>query len=249
MAHDAGRDPLADRHFARALALAQAGGDSELEANVLASRSHLTLQLGRPAQAEALACAGRAALRRGRRNPGLEARLFAMEARSQADQREAAACVRLLGHAGSALAASESSPASEWTSQFDEGSLAGEAAQSLRRLGLLADARHHAERVIALRPGERARSRAFGQLTLAEIHAEQRDLDQACAVGQEVLRTTAALGSVRVVQQLHGLRALLQPHRSAKAVEEFLAHSAEDLRRRTAMYAWLGDGAQPPPAA
>ncbi len=249
MAHDAGQDRLADQHFARALALARAGGDPALEANILASRTHLALQLGRPAEALALARAGRTALRRGGRHPGLEARLYALEAHSSAGLREGAECVRLLGRAERALAAPGSSPPSEWTSEFDEGSLAGEAAQALRRLGLLADARGHAERVLVLRPAERVRSRAFGQLALAGIHAERRELDQACAVGQDVLRKTAALGSVRVVHQLHGLRALLRPHRSAPVVGRFLARSADELRGRVALYPWLAGGPPPPPAS
>jgi hypothetical protein len=111
---------------------------------------------------------------------------------------------------------------------------------------MLADARRHAERVIQLRAAGRARSRAFGQVTLAGILAEQRRLDEACAVGHEVLRTTTALSSVRVVRQLQGLRHLLTPHRSAKAVGEFLAHSADALRGRMALYPWLDEG---PPAA
>jgi len=247
MAHDAGRDALADQHFARASGLAQAGGDAELEANILASRSHLALQTGRPATALALARAGRTALRRGRRNPCLDARLAAMEARSRAERGEATPCVRLLGDAAGALAAAGTSPTSEWASRFDEGSLAAEAALALRRLGRLADGRRHAERVLVLRPGERTRSRAFGHLTLAGIHAEQGDLDQACAVGHEVLRATVALGSARVVHQLHDLRALLRPHRSTPAVGHFLAHAADELRGRTVLAAAFGDG--PPPAA
>jgi hypothetical protein len=248
MAHDAGRDTVAEQHFARGLALARAGGDPELEANALASSSHLAYQLGKVAEALAFATAGEAALRRGRRNPGLQARLHAMEARCRATRREDSDCLRLFGQAERALAAPLPAPASEWTSQFDEASLASEAAQSLRQLGRLREARSHAERVIALRTGGRARSRAFGQVTLAGVLAEQRHLDDACAVGHEVLQATAALGSLRVVRQLQGLQQLLTPHRSAKAVGHFLACSAEDLRGRMAIYHWLDEGS-PPPAA
>jgi transcriptional regulator with XRE-family HTH domain len=247
MAHDAGRDTIAEQHFAQALTLAQAGGDPELEADILASRSHLAHQLGKVAEALAFATAGQAALRRGRRNPGLEARLHAMGARCHAAQRDGSECLRLLGRAERALAAGPAS-ASEWTHPFDEASLAGEASQSLRQLGRFGAARVHAERVIALRVGDRVRSRAFGQMTLAGVFAEQRRLDDACAVGHQVLRSTAALGSLRVVQQLQALRQLLRPYRSAKAVGDFLACSADDLRGRMALYHWLDEGSPPPTA-
>jgi transcriptional regulator with XRE-family HTH domain len=250
MAHDAGRDTTAEQHFARAQMLAQAGDDPELEANVLASRSHLAHQLGKVAEALALATAGQAALRRGRRNPGLAARLHALGARGWAVQRDGSECLRLLGQAERALAAAAPPAVSEcdWTNPFDEASLAGEAALALRQLGRFGPARLHAERVIALRVGDRVRSRAFALMTLAGVFAEQRRLDDACAMGHQVLQSTVALGSLRVVQQLHALRQLLTPHRSAKAVGDFLACSADELRGRTALYHWLDDGSAPPAA-
>jgi hypothetical protein len=113
---------------------------------------------------------------------------------------------------------------------------------------MLVDARRHAERVIQLRAAGRARSRAFGQVALAGILAEQRHLDDACAVGHEVLRATTVLSSVRVVRQLQGLRHLLAPHRSARTVGEFLARSADDLRGRMALYPWLDEGPPSPTA-
>jgi hypothetical protein len=85
-------------------------------------------------------------------------------------------------------------------------------------------------------------------MTLAGVFAEQRRLDDACAVGHQVLRSTTALGSLRVVQQLHALRQLLAPHRSAKTVGDFLACSADELRGRMALYHWLDEG-PPAPAA
>jgi transcriptional regulator with XRE-family HTH domain len=46
MAHDAGRDASAKRHFGRALALVQVGGDHQLTAHILGSMSHLASYLG-----------------------------------------------------------------------------------------------------------------------------------------------------------------------------------------------------------
>lgn len=243
MAHDAGQDGLAEQHFVRALDLAKVGGDCELEAHVLASMSHLALQLGKPDAAVGFARAGRGALRHGPRSPSLDARLGAMEARGLAARRELASCDRLLGHAEHVLGAASAGVPSEWAIPFDAGSLAGEAAQCLRQLGRLVRARQQAERVIALRTGDRARSRAFAQLTLAAVMTEQGEPDAACSVGHEVLRATGALGSVRVVRELQALRRLLKRHRTTGAVRGFLADSAEELRSRTVVYHWLAGSA------
>ena len=133
MAHDAGRDGLTEQHFVRALDLAKAGGGGELEGQILASMSHLALQLGRPAAAVGLAQAGRVAIGRGPRRAALEARLCAMEAHGQAAWRESGACDRLLGQAEHLLAGA-ATPPPDWVSPFDAGSLAGEAARC--RLGV-----------------------------------------------------------------------------------------------------------------
>ncbi len=82
MAHDAGRDASAQRHFGRALALVQVGDDHQLSAHILGSMSHLASYLGTPDEAIALARQGRAALHAGPVNPALEARMFALQASS-----------------------------------------------------------------------------------------------------------------------------------------------------------------------
>jgi hypothetical protein len=79
MAHDAGRDASAKRHFGRALALVQVGGDQQLTAHILGSMSHLASHLGAPDEAVTLARRGQAALHAGPANPALEARMLALE--------------------------------------------------------------------------------------------------------------------------------------------------------------------------
>ena len=105
MAHDAGRDASAKRHFGRALALVQVGGDHQLTAHILGSMSHLASYLGAPDEAVALARRGQAALRAGPANPALEARMLALEARGVAGKEPAdpAECARLLLRAERAL--------------------------------------------------------------------------------------------------------------------------------------------------
>jgi transcriptional regulator with XRE-family HTH domain len=236
MAHDADRNVLAQHHFQHALALAGIGEDAQLRAHILAGMSHLALHVGHPDEAMELAGFGTAKLREGPANPELAARLMALEARAHAAWGESAACARLLLQAEQTLDSVLPAERSTWISRFDEGSLAGEAARSLRRLGQLARARQQAERVLTLRPVDRARSRAFGQLVLARVLIEERDLDEASEVGREVLDSTQALGSLLVVRQLQRLRDLLAANRSASPVAQFLEYLDEELRRRMVLY-------------
>ena len=236
MAHDADRNVLAQHHFQHALALAGIGEDSQLRAHVLAGMSHLALHVGHPDEAMELAGFGTAKLREGPANPELAARLMALEARAHAARGESAACARLLLQAEQTLDTVLPAERSTWISRFDEGSLAGEAARSLRQLGQLARARQQAERVLTLRPVDRARSRAFGQLVLARVLIEERDLDGASEVGRDVLDSTQALGSLLVVRQLQRLRDLLAVNRSAPPVAQFLEYLDEELRQRMVLY-------------
>jgi hypothetical protein len=144
MAHDAGRDASAKRHFGRALALVQVGGDHQLTAHILGSMSHLASHLGAPDEAIALARRGRAALHTGPANPALEARMLALEARGVAGK-DTAECARLLLRAERALNDTPAATVSTWVSHFDEGSLASETTRCLRPLGDLKQARQQAD--------------------------------------------------------------------------------------------------------
>lgn len=239
MAHDAGRDQAAAQHFSRALDLVKLGGDRQLGVHVLASMSHLAHHQGNPAEAIQFARRGREALSRGPRLPELEARLLAMLARGYASLRRADECTNLLLQAEQALGTTPDKERSPWVSHFDEGSLASEAARCLRQLGDLAEAQRQAERIIRLRPGERTRSRAFGQLILATVLIAQGKPDEGCSVAQEVLDATQQLGSFLVIQQLLDLKELLEPHHGNRVVADFLVCLDEALRERVWLYQWL----------
>jgi tetratricopeptide (TPR) repeat protein len=239
MAHDAGRDRAAGQHFARSLDLVKVGGDRQLGVHVLASMSHLAHHLDKPADAIQYAQRGRDALSDGPPQPELEARLLAMQARGFAALRQPEACTQLLLQAETALTAAPAEEPSPWVSHFDEGSLASEAARCLRELGHLDEARRHAERIIALRPGDRTRSRAFGQLILVTVLIAQGRPEEACAVAQDVLDATQSLGSYLVIQQLLDLQQLLEPYRPTQVVADFLLCLEEALRERVWLYQWL----------
>jgi tetratricopeptide (TPR) repeat protein len=241
MAHDAGRDTVARQHFGRSLALAGVGGDPQLSAHVLGSMSHLASHLGQPEEAIEMARQGQAALHTGPANPGLEARLLALEARGLAGQgdKDVAGCVQLLLCAEKALENTPAEPTSPWVSQFDEGSLASEATRCMRRLGDLDEARRQAERIVALRPSHRTRSRAFGQLALAAILIAQGKPDEACGIARDVPEATQSLGSFLVIGQLLRVQRLLQPHHHNTVVADFLGCLEETVTERLCLYRWL----------
>jgi hypothetical protein len=245
MAHDAGRDALAEQHFQRALGMAQIAGDHQLGAHIFGSLSHLAHHQRRPEQAVRYARDGQTRLSAGAPHPGVTARLLAMQARGHAALRDGARCQGDLRQAERVLATQPADP-SPWVSAFDEASLAAEAARCFQQLGQLNIARRQAEQVVELRPRDRARSRAFGQLMLISILIAQGRPDEACGAAYEVLDGTRALGSYLVVQQLEQLNRLLAPYRRTRDVAHLLDHLEAELRERRWLAQWLPttDGSQ-----
>jgi hypothetical protein len=232
MAHDAGRNQVARQHFARALDLVSVSNDRQVTAHILASTGHLAHHLNEPHEAIRASRAGLGALASGPRNPGLEAHLLAIEARGFAALREPGDAVRCLSLAEKALQADYGEPRSEWVNSFDEGSFANEAARCTLQLGQLSEAQRQAERVMALRPPGRPRSRAFGMFVRANVLIASRKPDEASAVALEILQETDGLGSLIVVEQLMELQRLLQPYQSNAAVAEYLSRLGLVLRER-----------------
>jgi hypothetical protein len=212
MAHDAGRDALAEQHFQRALGMATVGQDHQLGGHILASLSHLAHHTKRPEQAITYARQGHDRLRAGHPHPGVESKLFAMQARGHAALGQYDPCREQLRHAERVLDRGIADPVSPWVSHFDEASLAAEAARCFQRLGKLDAARCQAEQVVELRPRERARSRAFAQLILISILIAQGRPDEACAVAFDVLDATRTLGSYLVVRQFEDLTERFAPY-------------------------------------
>jgi transcriptional regulator with XRE-family HTH domain len=226
MAHDSGRDEMARAHFDRAWELAQAGQAVELLGDIAAARAHLDLHLGRPASAIAMARRGRAEIARAAYHPALVARLYAMEARGHAALGRGQEAARLFGYAENALGGRESD-ASAWVAPFDEASLASEVARGLHVVGDFIRARRAAERVIELRQDDRARSRAFAFLSIAQtlLCQPRPELLEACALARRVADQAAPIASTRVSQQLQEVRLLLEPHRPIPEISEFLEAS------------------------
>ncbi|WP_410647017.1 hypothetical protein [Amycolatopsis sp. cmx-4-54] len=238
MAHDDGRDETARDHFDYAYRLATAASNDVMIANVCASMSHLAGQMHQPHDAVRIAEAGLTQVRAASGARRLTARLHAMRARGLATRGDAQTCVRALSDAEHALSTAEDERSAEWIAHFDDGALASEAALCLRRLGDLAGAERHALRVIALRDGDRVRSRAFGQLTLATVLVQTGRLDEAVHLGYSVAKVAPSLASTRVRTRLNSLGAVLRPHAATPDVKEFLDLLDTLGNRRVEVPAW-----------
>lgn len=232
MAHDAGHHEAAESHFESALSLASVGGDRQVTAHVLASASHLALHRRQPRTAMHLAERGQSALAAGPVVPELESRLLAMRARSFAALDQSAESLDQLRRAETALGTTQDEQRSPWVSCFDEGSLASETARCMGQLGDCDEAARQAERVIQLRPVERARSRALAQLMLIAAHLDRGRPEEACGLAREVLIATRTLGSQLIFEQLAALRQRFGHYRAEPAVAELLAGIASALANR-----------------
>lgn len=248
MAHDAGDDIGARGHFGKALALVRVSGDARVRAHILGSMSHLEERLGEPDDAARFARDGLDALAGGPPSPGLEARLYAMQARASAALGDIPSCVRFLASAEKSLGIPDAGEPSRWVSNFDEASLACEAARCMLRLGDVSEAQRQSARIIELRPSSRARSRAFGQIMLADVLARQGKPDEACGIAAEVLGTAPAIGSSVVTQQLVDLTVRLQPHRTAAPVRDFLEQLDTGIRHRRMLFQHLSADSTTTPA-
>ena len=230
MAHDGGRDVVAGSHFRRSLALAEAAADRRLSAHVLGSMSHLASHLGRCDEAVGLARRAQGILRAGSGTGQDKARVLALEARGHAGIGRKTECTTSLLLAEKAMGQATADRTSPWISDFDEASLASEAARCLRQIGDLAEARRQAEHIISVRPSYRARSRALAQLTLAAALVRQGRHDEACGTAAGVLTMIRPLSSYQVIRQLLELRQLLEPHRASALVSGLLGQLDESVR-------------------
>lgn len=237
MAHDLGRNTEASEHFTVAFGFAHATPETSVEANVLASTSHLALQLGDVDQALVLARRGHERMANIEPIPVLTARLHAMEGRAQARLGHDVAAQRALETARATLEGASAAPPPHWVAPFDQAALASESALALRDMGMLGAATVEAERAVALRGEDRARSRAFSQSALAGLLVQSGDLEAACATGVQLLTACEPLGSSRVTEHLHALNRALTPFRDVPQVRDLLDQLAHVNRRRSALLA------------
>jgi hypothetical protein len=210
-----------------ALSFARHADNSGLGAEVLAAKAHQAVYLARPAEAVDLARAAQATARRAGL-PTLLAECSVMEAHGHAANNDARACAQALSDAETAFGRAVRANNPAWLSYFDEAYLAARMGHCFRALGESAHAERYARRSLNM-DGRFVRGKAFNLSLLATALAEQDDIEQACAVGQQALVVTTGLRSARSVRYIKDLQAALRRRAGAAAVQTFNAQVAERL--------------------
>ena len=239
MAHDAGRDDRAYSHFLRAFHLSKAGQDRQLGVHTLASLSHLAHHRADSNEAIRFAQAGEASLAEGPANPGADRppsgyasegtrrfrrrtvrRTNSWDGRRQLST-ESARKLLPNGSADLTLAA--------WPRGRTVHAAAGQAG----------GAQAHAQRILELRPSNRTRSRAFGQLFLIAALIEQGEPEEACQITRDVVEATQSLGSYLVIQQFQEIHDQLTPYADLPGVGETRQILADTVRQRIWLQEWI----------
>jgi transcriptional regulator with XRE-family HTH domain len=229
MAYDAGKHGLAQRYMAQALRMSHAASDRAFGGRILAAMSHQALHLGDVRHGTDFACAARAGTQ-GAITPTIVTMLAAMEACAHAARGDASLCVKALSDAERAFARSTPGEDPPWV-EFDPGALAGHLARCFRDLDRPREAEPFALQSIQLCHPTHLRTRAQRYAILASAHAQQGDLEQACAVGRQALAEVGSLRSKRTLDDVARLVQLVGTSGSQVA-RDFTEEAAEVLRSR-----------------
>src|SRR5215213_8980860 len=229
MAYDAGKHGLGQRYMAQALRIAHAASDRAFGGRILAAMSHQALHLGDVRHGLDFACAARAGTQSAV-TPTAAAMLAAMEACAHAARGDASPCLRALTEAERAFERSNSSEDPPWV-DFDEGGLTGHLARSFRDLHRPREAEQFAVRSIQLCRPTHLRTRVQRCAILASAHAQQGNLEGACAVGRQALEEMGRLRSTRTLDDVARLVQLVGA-KSGQATQDFTKQAREVLKSR-----------------
>jgi tetratricopeptide (TPR) repeat protein len=156
--------------------------------------------------------------------------LAAMEACAHAARGDAAPCLRALSDAERAFERSNPSEDPAWV-DFDEGGLAGHLARCFRDLNRSREAEQFGVRSIQLCRSTHLRTRVQRYAILAGAHAQQGDLEGACAIGRQALEEVPRLRSRRTLDDVARLVQLVGA-KSSPATQDFTKQAREVLRSR-----------------
>jgi tetratricopeptide (TPR) repeat protein len=199
----------AQRYFIQALALAQAGDDRLLGANILDAMSHQATYNRRFAEAANLARSALAGTR-GLATATLTAHFHTMEARALARLGDAKGCDRSLAEAVREFERSKPEDDPLWFQYFDESELSAEFGHCLRDLGRSNQAADYANRSLtAISETTFVRSDFFAMMVLADAHLASGELELACNVAHQALAAGEQIRSARCVRYLRDFRRCL----------------------------------------
>jgi hypothetical protein len=227
MAYDLEQHGLAQRYLIQALRLAREANDHALGGEILAGMSHQAVYVGRADDALDLArAAHESAAKAGL--PALAAESLIMQAHAFAVVKEAAPCGTALNAAQHAFERSGAADTPRWLRYFDEAYMAAKFGHCFRELGQGSKAEQFARRSLDLVDGY-VRGRAFNIVLLANTQLQQKNLDEACAVGNQALDLGSGLQSARTIRYIRDLRRRMSRYNNEPVVDDFQSRAHELL--------------------
>ncbi|MFE2727278.1 Tat pathway signal protein [Kitasatospora sp. NPDC059327] len=217
MDFDSGAHGRAQANFRLALALSAEAGDGALAGHVLRAAAHQAVDLGHPGRALEYAEASMAGSRYGAASHREKALFGVVHARALAAAgRKHEALAALLRAEDDLRGAGTPADSPEPTRVhfFTEGSLAHEAACTLRDLDDLPGAEAEFERSVRTRPAHLVRTHAVTLGYLGDVQARRGHVDAACDTWHRALDAMAGIQSGRTHDTVTRMRSTLSPIRT-----------------------------------
>ena len=207
---DSGRPVRAERHFRRALELAEESGNDDLVANIHYRLGRMYLHHRSPAEAlDQFGKGQRAARRAG--TPLSQAILSANEAWAYALLGDVQQALSKLSLAPEQFAGASGEAVPSWSAFFTANDLAAMIGTVRTELARLVDVRHCREAIPALTEAiegygpDMVRSRSLTMIWLAVDHTLEGDLDRAAEVGLAAMEIAGGIRSARTRDRLRPL--------------------------------------------
>lgn len=231
LAMDANRHGEARRYLTTAVYVAHEAHDPALAASSLA---YLSLQQTyRGDRTAALALAETAfATSAGALTPLVETMLGTRLARAHAGLGNTTQCLRTLEQARAAFARAGHDDEPPWVSYVDDIEVAAQEGACYLDLSMTTEAAVSLRDAVALlerHAPHRIRDRVHYLARLAKCHLAEREIEQACATGDQALALSRSIGSARVIERLSEFNDALVPYDDNSDARQFRQRFASAL--------------------
>ncbi|GAA1711574.1 hypothetical protein GCM10009745_69590 [Kribbella yunnanensis] len=216
MSYDTGQHADGHAHLRQALRLCHEADNDALASEMLAGMSHQAAFNGAPDSAVDLSLAAQHSAKRSG-SKLLQAEAAVMEAHGLAMQGDKLGCLAALNRAEQAFNRADMEERPAWLAYFDHAYLAAKFAHAFRDLGLPREAEPFARRSLEMTDGYE-RGRLFNSALLASILADQRRIEEACALGSEATALARSVRSMRGTSYLQDLGKRLEPYQGVAIV-------------------------------
>jgi hypothetical protein len=161
-------------------------------------------------------------------HPALVAESLIMQAHALAASKESAACGKALNAAEKAFERSSADVSPAWLRYFDKAYMAAKFGHCFKELGEGDKAEQFALQSLDMVDGY-VRGRAFNIVLLANAHLQQKDLDEACAVGAKAVELGTGLQSARTIRYIRDLRRRMSKFGREPVIADFQSRAHELL--------------------